>query len=105
VGGGNSREEKIPVGWIQTWAGSCGPTEQTPAGSEVQLLGRGGGRSRWQRRLRSLAAEAAARNGAIAKRSAEAIRRFRAVVRPYPYKSLALTQMPGPASQGWPTLV
>lgn len=52
-----------------------------------------------------LAAEAAGRNTAIANRSAEAIQKYTQWFGPYPYKSLALTQMPGPMSQGWPTLV
>jgi hypothetical protein len=52
-----------------------------------------------------VAAEAAGRNTAIAKRSAEAIQKYAQWFGPYPYKNLALTQMPGPMSQGWPTLI
>ena len=52
-----------------------------------------------------LAAEAASRNGVIARRSAETIGKYEQWFGPYPYKSLALTQLPGPMSQGWPTLV
>lgn len=52
-----------------------------------------------------LAAEASARNQAIADRSARTIQRYEQWFRPYPYKSLSLTQMPGNISQGWPTLV
>ncbi len=51
------------------------------------------------------AEEAAGRNAAIARRSAEAIRQYEQWFGPYPYKNLALTQMPGPVSQGWPSLV
>jgi hypothetical protein len=52
-----------------------------------------------------MATEAAARNAAIAKRSAEAMKKYEQWFGAYPYKSLALTQMPGPVSQGFPTLV
>jgi hypothetical protein len=52
-----------------------------------------------------LATEAKSRNNAMAKRSAEAIEKYEQWFGPYPYKSLALTQMPGPISQGWPSLV
>jgi len=52
-----------------------------------------------------LAGESTARNRQIAKRSAEAIRKYEHWFGPYPFKSLSLTQMPGPVSQGWPTLV
>jgi hypothetical protein len=52
-----------------------------------------------------LAGDVAGRNKAIAQRSAEAIQKYAQWFGPYPYKSLALTQMPGPMSQGWPTLV
>ena len=41
----------------------------------------------------------------VADRAAEAIRNFSAWFGPYPYGSLALTQMPGDLSQGWPGLV
>lgn len=37
--------------------------------------------------------------------AAEAIRYYSERFGPYPYSKLALTQMPGPASQGWPSLV
>jgi hypothetical protein len=53
----------------------------------------------------ALASEAAGRNTAIARRSAEAIRKYEQWFGPYPYQSLALTQLPGPVSQGWPMLV
>jgi hypothetical protein len=52
-----------------------------------------------------LASEAAATNEAIARRSAEAIQKYDQWFGPYPYKSLSITQLPGPVSQGWPTLV
>lgn len=52
-----------------------------------------------------LAAEAAEQNRKIAQRSADAITKYAQWFGPYPYKSLALTQMPGGISQGWPTLV
>jgi len=52
-----------------------------------------------------LAAEASARNAAIARRSADAIRKYEQWFGPYPYKSLSITQLPGALSQGWPTLV
>ena len=52
-----------------------------------------------------LATEAAATNEAIARRSAEAIEKYARWFGPYPYKSLSITQLPGPISQGWPTLV
>ena len=51
------------------------------------------------------ASEAAANNEAIARRSVEAIAKYEGWFGPYPYKSLAITQLPGPISQGWPTLV
>ena len=54
---------------------------------------------------KEMAEEAVARNSAIARRSAEAIEKYEHWFGPYPYKSLTLTQMPGPISQGWPTLV
>ena len=41
----------------------------------------------------------------VADKSAEAVRFFSRHFGPYPYGSLALTQIPGPASQGWPGLV
>jgi hypothetical protein len=53
----------------------------------------------------AMADEAQARNIAIAKHSAETIQKYEHWFGPYPYKSLSLTQMPGPMSQGWPTLV
>jgi len=49
--------------------------------------------------------EAAATNEAIARRSAAAIEKYSQWFGPYPYKSLAITQLPGPMSQGWPTLL
>jgi hypothetical protein len=52
-----------------------------------------------------LSAQAAARNEAIAQRSAEAIKKYEPWFGPYPYKNLAITQMPGTMSQGWPTLL
>lgn len=51
------------------------------------------------------ASEAAATNEAIARRSAAAIEKYSQWFGPYPYKSLAITQLPGPMSQGWPTLL
>jgi len=42
---------------------------------------------------------------AVADRAAKAIGRFSQWFGPYPYGSLALTQMPGNLSQGWPGLV
>ncbi len=53
----------------------------------------------------ALAVEAEARNAVIARRSAEAILKYARWFGPYPYKSLALAQLPGTLSQGWPTLV
>ena len=41
----------------------------------------------------------------VADRAAKAIESFSAWFGPYPYGSLALTQMPGDLSQGWPGLV
>jgi hypothetical protein len=41
----------------------------------------------------------------VADRAAKAIESFSAWFGPYPYTSLALTQMPGDLSQGWPGLV
>ena len=41
----------------------------------------------------------------VADKSAEAVRYFSRHFGPYPYGSLALTQIPGPTSQGWPGLV
>jgi hypothetical protein len=41
----------------------------------------------------------------VAERAAQAIKDFSAWFGPYPYSSLALTQMPGELSQGWPGLV
>ena len=41
----------------------------------------------------------------VADRAAKAVESFSAWFGPYPYGSLALTQMPGDASQGWPGLV
>lgn len=52
-----------------------------------------------------LAAQSEQRNHAIAQQSAEAIARYQQWFGSYPYSSLALTQMPGASSQGWPTLV
>jgi aminopeptidase N len=54
---------------------------------------------------KQMAVETVARNTAIAQRSAEAIQKYEHWFGPYPYKSLSLTQMPGPLSQGWPALV
>jgi hypothetical protein len=42
---------------------------------------------------------------AVAKTSARAITFFSRYFGPYPYGSLVLAQMPGPASQGWPGLI
>ncbi len=42
---------------------------------------------------------------AVADRAAKAIESFSQWFGPYPYGSLALTQMPGKESQGWPGLV
>jgi hypothetical protein len=42
---------------------------------------------------------------AVADRAARAIENFSQWFGPYPYSSLALTQMPGDLSQGWPSLV
>jgi hypothetical protein len=42
---------------------------------------------------------------AVADRAAKAIANFSQWFGPYPYSSLALTQMPGSLSQGWPGLV
>ena len=42
---------------------------------------------------------------AVADRAAKAIESFSQWFGPYPYGSLALTQMPGNLSQGWPGLV
>ena len=41
----------------------------------------------------------------VADRAAKAVESFSAWFGPYPYTSLALTQMPGDLSQGWPGLV
>ena len=41
----------------------------------------------------------------VADKSADAVRYFSRHFGPYPYGSLALTQIPGPTSQGWPGLV
>jgi len=53
----------------------------------------------------TLAIEAEAKNVAIVRRSAETIAKYERWFGPYPYRNLAFTQMPGPMSQGWPTLV
>jgi len=42
---------------------------------------------------------------AVAERAAKAIGSFEQWFGPYPYGSLALTQMPGDLSQGWPVLI
>lgn len=42
---------------------------------------------------------------AVAQAAAQAIQYFSERFGPYPYSRLALTQMPGPESQGWPSLV
>lgn len=42
---------------------------------------------------------------AVADRAAKAVESFSQWFGPYPYRSLALTQMPGKLSQGWPGLV
>jgi len=54
---------------------------------------------------REQANEAAERNRTIANESAEAVGKYVQWFGPYPYATLALTQMPGAISQGWPTLV
>ena len=47
-----------------------------------------------------------ARNAqAVADTSARAVEFFARRFGPYPYASLALTQMPGDVSQGWPSLI
>jgi hypothetical protein len=47
-----------------------------------------------------------ARNAtAVAEAAAQAIRYYAQRFGPYPYSKLALTQLPGPESQGWPGLV
>jgi len=43
--------------------------------------------------------------GNVGEEAARAIRYFSERFGPYPYSQLALTQMPGPESQGWPGLV
>jgi hypothetical protein len=51
-------------------------------------------------------APAPARNAqAVAERSARAIEFYSRRFGPYPYSELALTQMPGELSQGWPSLI
>lgn len=52
-----------------------------------------------------LHAQSAERNQAVALQAAATIARYQQWFGPYPYKSLAITQLPGTLSQGWPTLV
>lgn len=53
-----------------------------------------------------LSAPSPSRNAtAVAETAARAIRYFSERFGPYPYSQLALTQLPGPESQGWPGLV
>ena len=41
----------------------------------------------------------------VADRAAKAVEQYSQWFGPYPYSTLALTQFPGPTSQGWPTLI
>jgi len=102
VGEWNS-EEKIPVAGFNL--GKFVRAQEQWDGVEVASYSAGVVEESLGRAAPELAAEAATRNRAIARRSAEAIGKYEHWFGPYPYKSLALTQMPGPESQGWPTLV
>ena len=98
-----SSEEKIPLAGFNL--GKFARASAEADGVEVASYSAGVIESSLATAAKEMPAEAAARNTAIAQRSAEAIRRYAQWFGPYPYKSLTLTQMPGPISQGWPTLV
>jgi len=102
VGQWNS-EEKIPLAGFNL--GRFVRAEAHSGGIEVASYSAGVVEESLAKAAPELAAQAAERNGAIARRSAEAIGKYSQWFGPYPYKSLSLTQMPGPVSQGWPTLV
>lgn len=96
-------EEKIPLAGFNLGK-FVRATAQTE-GVEIASYSAGVVEASLAKATPEMAAEAAARNGAIARRSAEAIQKYEHWFGPYPYQGLALTQMPGAMSQGWPTLV
>lgn len=98
-----SSEGKIPVAGFNL--GKFVRTSVQADGVEVASYSSGVVEASLAKAAKEMAAEAVARNSAIAQRSAEAIQKYEHWFGPYPYKSLSLTQMPGPVSQGWPTLV
>jgi hypothetical protein len=98
-----SSEEKIPLAGFNL--GKFVRASAQADGVEVASYSAGVVEASLARATPEMAAEAAARNGAIARRSANAIRKYEHWFGPYPYQGLALTQMPGAMSQGWPTLV
>ena len=102
VGEWNS-EEKIPL--VGFNLGKFVRAREQWDGIEVSSYSAGVVEESLVKAAPELAVEAATRNSAIARRSAEAIEKYVHWFGPYPYKSLALTQMPGPVSQGWPTMV
>lgn len=56
--------------------------------------------------VREMVDPSPARNAqAVANEAASSMGFFSKMLGPYPYSSLELTQMPGPASQGWPGLI
>jgi hypothetical protein len=104
VGQWNS-EENIPVAGFNLGKFARAEAQTDDGKIEVASYSAGVVEKSLAKATPELAAEAKARNTAIARRSAETIGKYKQWFGPYPYGSLALTQMPGAVSQGWPTLV
>jgi len=98
-----SSEGKIPIAGFNL--GKFVRASTQADGVDIASYSAGVVESSLARATPEMALEAQARNKAIADRSARAIERYQKWFGPYPYKSLAITQLPGPTSQGWPTLV
>jgi hypothetical protein len=98
-----SSEEKIPLAGFNL--GKFVRASAQTDGVEVASYSAGVVEESLAKATPESANQAVARNAAIANRSAQTIRKYEQWFGPYPYKSLALTQLPGPISQGWPTMV
>jgi hypothetical protein len=98
-----SSEEKIPLAGFNL--GKFVRASAQVDGVEIASYSAGVVEESLAKATPQLAVEASARNKAIADRSAQTIKRYEQWFGPYPYKSLAFTQLPGNTSQGWPTLV
>jgi hypothetical protein len=96
-------EVRIPVAGFNL--GRFTRAATTVGGVEVESYSTGTVEASLAKVSGAVAQESEATNEAIARRSAEAIEKYSEWFGAYPYKSLAITQLPGPISQGWPTLV